>query len=222
MIRGVLFDVDGVLVDSEEFIAEAAVIMFAELYGVTVAPAEFTPFVGTGETSYLGGVAAAHGLDLDVDKAKARTYELYLDVIRGRLHPVPGAVELVRELRVNGFRTAIATSADRVKLDANLREAGLLEEDFDAVLTGLDVVRKKPFPDIYLEAARRIGVAPADCLVIEDAIEGIRAGKEAGSTCVGISTSFDESRLKKAGATVVLPDLSGGLAALGLGKKRRS
>jgi len=98
----------------------------------------------------------------------------------------------------------------------------LLEEDFDAVLTGLDVVRKKPFPDIYLEAARRIGVAPADCLVIEDAIEGIRAGKEAGSTCVGISTSFDESRLKKAGATVVLPDLSGGLAALGLGKKRRS
>jgi len=222
MIRGVLFDVDGVLVDSEEFIAEAAVIMFAELYGVTVAPAEFTPFVGTGETSYLGGVAAAHGLDLDVDKAKARTYELYLDVIRGRLHPVPGAVELVRELRVNGFRTAIATSADRVKLDANLREAGLVEEDFDAVLTGLDVVRKKPFPDIYLEAARRIGVAPADCLVIEDAIEGIRAGKEAGSTCVGISTSFDESRLKKAGATVVLPDLSGGLAALGLGKKRRS
>ena len=222
MIRGVLFDVDGVLVDSEEFIAEAAVIMFAELYGVTVAPAEFTPFVGTGETSYLGGVAAAHGLDLDVDKAKARTYELYLDVIRGRLHPVPGAVELVRELRVNGFRTAIATSADRVKLDANLREAGLLEEDFDAVLTGLDVVRKKPFPDIYLEAARRIGVAPAECLVIEDAIEGIRAGKEAGSTCVGISTSFDESRLKKAGATVVLPDLSGGLAALGLGKKRRS
>jgi len=222
MIRGILFDVDGVLVDSEEFIAEAAVIMFAELYGVTVAPAEFTPFVGTGETSYLGGVAAAHGLDLDVDKAKARTYELYLDVIRGRLHPVPGAVELVRELRVNGFRTAIATSADRVKLDANLREAGLVEEDFDAVLTGLDVVRKKPFPDIYLEAARRIGVAPADCLVIEDAIEGIRAGKEAGSTCVGISTSFDESRLKKAGATVVLPDLSGGLAALGLGKKRRS
>jgi len=222
MIRGVLFDVDGVLVDSEEFIAEAAVIMFAELYGVTVAPAEFTPFVGTGETSYLGGVAAAHGLDLDVDKAKARTYELYLDVIRGRLHPVPGAVELVRELRVNGFRTAIATSADRVKLDANLREAGLVEEDFDAVLTGLDVVRKKPFPDIYLEAARRIGVAPAECLVIEDAIEGIRAGKEAGSTCVGISTSFDESRLKKAGATVVLPDLSGGLAALGLGKKRRS
>jgi len=222
MIRGVLFDVDGVLVDSEEFIAEAAVIMFAELYGVTVAPAEFTPFVGTGETSYLGGVAAAHGLDLDVDKAKARTYELYLDVIRGRLHPVPGAVELVRELRVNGFRTAIATSADRVKLDANLREAGLVEEDFDAVLTGLDVVRKKPFPDIYLEAARRIGVAPADCLVIEDAIEGIRAGKEAGSTCVGISTSFDESRLKKAGATVVLPDLSGGLAALGLNKKRRS
>jgi len=222
MIRGILFDVDGVLVDSEEFIAEAAVIMFAELYGVTVAPAEFTPFVGTGETSYLGGVAAAHGLDLDVDKAKARTYELYLDVIRGRLHPVPGAVELVRELRVNGFRTAIATSADRVKLDANLREAGLVEEDFDAVLTGLDVVRKKPFPDIYLEAARRIGVAPADCLVIEDAIEGIRAGKEAGSTCIGISTSFDESRLKKAGATVVLPDLSGGLAALGLGKKRRS
>jgi len=216
MIRGILFDVDGVLVDSEVFIAEAAVIMFAELYGITVLPSEFTPFVGTGETSYLGGVALAHGIDLDVGKAKARTYELYMQVIRGKLKAVPGAVELVHELRANGFKTAIATSADRVKLDGNLREAGLLENDFDAVLTGLDVVRKKPFPDIYLEAARRIGVAPADCLVLEDAPEGIRAGSAAGAACVGISTSFTEKRLKDSGAYLVLADFSGGMAALGL------
>ncbi|MCX7024798.1 MAG: HAD-IA family hydrolase [Spirochaetes bacterium] len=209
-----LFDVDGVLVDSERFIALAAVRMFAELHGVAVDPAEFAPFIGTGEGRYLGGVAAAHGIDLDVEKAKARTYALYFEVIRGRLRTVPGAVELVRALRAAGARIAIATSADRGKLDANLREAGLCDGDFDAVLTGLDVERKKPFPDIYLEAARRIGVPPEDCLVIEDAPEGILAGIAAGARCAGVSTSFPAERLFEAGAAFVLPDLTGGIAAL--------
>lgn len=217
MWKGVLFDVDGVLVDSEEFIAEAAVLMFAELHGLAVERTEFSPFVGMGEARYLGGVAEAHGLSIDLAAAKARTYALYLEVIRGRLRPVAGAVELVRALRAAGIRTAIATSADKVKLDANLREAGLRESDFDAVLTGLDVERKKPFPDIYLEAARRIGVPPEDCLVIEDAPEGIRAGRAAGARCLGLSTTFPAATLVAAGAGRVLPDLSGGLVALGAG-----
>jgi HAD superfamily hydrolase (TIGR01509 family) len=207
--------VDGVLVDSETFIAEAGAAMFAELYGLAVDVAEFSPFVGTGEDRYLGGVAEAHRLEIDLPRAKRRTYELYFEVIRGRLKPVPGAVDLVRALRAAGVRTAIATSADRMKLDANLVEAGLVEADFDAVLTGSDVARKKPFPDIYLEAARRLGLPPKDCLVIEDAPEGIRAGRAAGAACLGLSTTFPAARLLEAGAARVLPDLRGGLGAVG-------
>jgi len=127
---------------------------------------------------------------------------------------VPGAVELVLGLRAAGIKSATATSADRIKLDANLSAIGLKEADFDALVCGNDVVHKKPFPDIYLEAARRLGVAPADCLVIEDAPEGIRAGKSAGCVCVGLSTTFPASVLTEAGAMLVLSDLTGGLKEL--------
>ncbi len=204
---GLLFDVDGVLVDSETFIAEAAVAMFAELYGLAVDATEFSPFVGTGEGRYLGGVAEARGIKIDLAKAKERTYTLYFEVIRNRLHEVKGAIALVRACRDLGIRTAIATSADRKKLDANLAQVGLLESDFDAAVTGLDVERKKPFPDIYLEAARRIGLDPRDCLVVEDAVTGIQAGKAAGALCAGITTTFTAESLLGAGAVRTFADL---------------
>jgi beta-phosphoglucomutase len=214
-MKAILFDVDGVLVNSEAFMAEAGARMFSELYGADVDPSEFSPFIGTGEGRYVGGVAEARGITVDVPRAMRRIYELYFEVIKGRLQPVPGAVELVRSLRTAGIKSATATSADRVKLDANLEAIGLREADFDAFICGNDVTRKKPFPDIYLEAARRLGISPADCLVIEDATEGIRAGKAAGCTCVGLSTTFQASVLLEAGAVFVLPDLRGGLEALG-------
>lgn len=213
-MKAILFDVDGVLVNSEAFIAEAGARMFSELYGADVDPSEFAPFIGTGEGRYLGGVAETRGIAVDVPRAMRRIYELYFEVIKGRLQAVPGAVELVRALRPAGIKSATATSADRVKLDANLDAIGLREDDFDTLVCGGDVTRKKPYPDIYLEAARRLGVAPEDCLVIEDAVEGIKAGVAAGCTCVGLSTTFPASVLAAAGAALVLPDLSGGLKAL--------
>ncbi len=214
MFKAILFDVDGVLVLSEPFIAEAGALMFWELYGARVDPAEFAPFIGTGEASYLGGVAEARGVRIDLAAAKKRIYELYFDCIRGRMSAVPGALDLVRGLRAAGIKSATATSADRVKLVANLAAVGLLEKDFDTLVCGNDVSRKKPFPDIYLEAARRLGVEPKDCLVIEDAPEGLRAGAAAGCRCVGLSTTFKAELLLEAGASRVLPDLCGGLAAL--------
>ncbi|HUX39975.1 MAG TPA: HAD-IA family hydrolase [Rectinemataceae bacterium] len=216
MTKGVLFDVDGVLVDSERFIAEAAVRMFAEMYGVVVDAGEFAPFIGTGEARYLGGVAELHRVKIDIARAKERTYDLYFEVIRDRLRPVAGALELVGELRAAGIRTAVATSADRRKFEANLLEVGLEESSFDAVVTGLDVERKKPFPDIYIEAARRIGLPASECIVVEDAPEGLRAGKAAGARCVGLTTTFPSERLKEAGADSILADLRGGMRSLRL------
>jgi len=215
--KGLLFDVDGVLVDSEAFIAEAAAAMFAELYGVKVDLAEFSPFVGTGEARYLGGVAEARGMAIDLALAKERTYNLYFEVIRGRMKEVRGASALVKACRKTGVKTAIATSADRKKLEANLREIGLSEKDFDAVLTGLDVARTKPAPDIYLEAARRLGLPPSSCLVVEDAIQGIASGIAAGAACAGITTTFPPDRLLAAGAIATFPDLSA-LAPYALGQ----
>jgi HAD superfamily hydrolase (TIGR01509 family) len=207
-MKAVLFDMDGVLADSEEFIAEAAKAMFAETYKVTVALADFLPFVGAGEDRYLGGVAAKYGVVPDLPRDKARTYRIYGEMIQGRLKPLPGAVTFVKACRARGFRTALATSADKPKMVSTLAAIGLVEADFDATVNGLDVARKKPFPDIFLEAARRIGVDPADCLVVEDAVNGVKSALAAGCRCLALSTTFPEADLRAAGALQILPNLA--------------
>ena len=204
-LRGVIFDMDGVLVDSEPFLAEAAIRMFAEK-GFELKPEEFHPFGGMGEARYLGGPAEARGIPFDEAKDKARTYALYLDLIRGQLHPLPGVLEFVARCREKGLPLAVASSADAIKVEGNLREIGLPASTFDAVITGSDVARKKPSPDIFLEAARRLGLDPASCLVIEDAVAGVAAARAAGSRCLALATSFPREKL--ADADWVVPDLS--------------
>jgi HAD superfamily hydrolase (TIGR01509 family) len=195
-----IFDMDGVLCDSEPLIAEAAVRMFAERHGVRVRPEDFVPFIGTGEDRYLGGVAEKYGVRLRRPEDKARVYEIYLALIPGRLKPIPGAVEFVLAARAAGRRTAIATSADRVKMRGNLREIRLPLETFDAIVTGEDIPRKKPAPDIFLLAARRLDAAPTHCVVVEDAINGVQAAKAAGARCLALATSFPADDLRAAGA----------------------
>jgi HAD superfamily hydrolase (TIGR01509 family) len=208
MVQAVLFDMDGVLVDSEAFMADAAIAMLAERYGVCAARADFLPFVGMGENRFIGGVAAKYGVAINIEADKARTYDLYNELIRGKLEALPGAVAFVRECRARGLKTAIATSADRRKLEANLPEIGLSDSDFDAVVDGLQVERKKPFPDIYLEASRRLGVVPGRCLVVEDAVSGVKAAKAAGAACLGLAGSFSEAELRAAGADFFAADLA--------------
>ncbi len=199
-LSAVVFDMDGVLCDSEPFIAEAACRMFAERHGVKVLAAEFQPFIGTGENQFLGGVAARHAVTLQMPSDKDRTYAIYLEIIRGRLKPFAGAREFVQACRGRGWKTAVATSADRVKLDGNLRELGLPESAFDAVVTGSEVAHKKPAPDIFLAAAGKLGLAPARIVVVEDAPQGVRAAKAAGMRCLGLTTSVAAAALRAAGA----------------------
>ncbi len=188
---------DGVLVDSEHFICKAAVMMFREL-GIDVSPQDFQPFVGMGENRYLGGVAEQRGIKMDIEQVKARTYEIYENIVRGKLSPLPGAHEFISKCRNKGLKLALATSADSIKMEVNLKEIGLSRDSFQTIITGLDVKKKKPFPDIYLKAAKRLGVKPGDCLVVEDAVSGIEAAKAAGCRCLAVTSSFDAAALKEA------------------------
>jgi len=208
-IRGVILDMDGVLCDSEPFICQAACRMFVDRYHIDVRPEDFVPFVGAGENRYLGGVAQKYGVKLDLEADKRYTYEVYLQIIRGRLEPLPGVREFISRCRRRGLKLAVATSADRIKLEGNLRQIGLPAENFDVCINGLDVQRKKPNPDIFLLAAQRLGLRPRQCLVVEDAPNGIQAGKAAGSPCLGLTTSFSAEALRAAGADWIAPDLSG-------------
>ncbi len=206
--RGVVFDMDGVLCDSEPFICEAAMRMFAQRYETTVQADDFIPFVGQGENRYIGGVAEKYGIDLDMEADKALTYETYLQIIRGRLGPLPGVASFVDHCRSLGMKAAVATSADKTKMVGNLREIGLAQEIFDVCVNGLDVENKKPDPEIFLLAIKQLGLSPQQCLVVEDAPSGIVAGKAAGAMCLGLTTSFNDQELRQAGADWIATDLA--------------
>jgi beta-phosphoglucomutase len=188
-IEMVIFDMDGVLTDSEPLINAAAIAMFTEK-GLRVLPEDFHPFVGAGEDRYIGGVAEKYHLPIDIVAAKRRTYELYLAMVPTRLVAFPGAQNLVSQCRKAGLRTAVASSADRVKVEANLNKIGLPAIDWDTVVTGEDIQAKKPAPAIFLRAAAKVGVAPFRCVVVEDAVNGILAAKAAGMRCVAVAQTF--------------------------------
>lgn len=188
---------DGVLTDSEPLINAAAVAMFRER-GLVVQPDDFRPFIGTGENSYIGGVARKYGFAIDIASAKRRTYEIYLELVPTQLAAFPGAVALVQACRQAGLRVAVASSADRIKIDANLRKIGLPPETWDAIVTGDDVEHKKPAPDIFLAAARKLDLAAGECVVLEDAVNGIEAARAAGMRCVAVAQSFPAEKLSEA------------------------
>jgi len=213
-IRGVIFDMDGVLTDSEPLINAAAIAMFHEL-GLSVQPDDFLPFVGTGEDRYLGGVAEKYQFPLDLPAAKRRTYEIYLALVPKKLRAFPGAQAVVQGCRQAGLRVAVASSADRIKIEANLNQIGLPLPQWDAVVAGEEVKAKKPAPDIFLAAAKKLNLTPAECVVVEDAVNGVQAAKAAGMRCVAVAQTFAPERLQAADmvrptlAQIALPDLQG-------------
>lgn len=197
MLKGILFDMDGVLVDSEEYICQAAIIMFNE-HGIKAKPEDFLPFIGTGENRYIGGVAEKYNFPIDIDRDKARTYAIYEEISKDNLSPLPGIHDFIKRCRSMNLKLAVATSADKVKMMINLKAIHLSEKDFDVLINGLDVKYKKPHPEIYFKASRYLGLNPSECLVIEDAPNGIIAGKSAGAKCLALTTSFAKENFENA------------------------
>jgi beta-phosphoglucomutase len=193
----VIFDMDGVLTDSEPLICEAAMRMFREM-GCEAQAEDFRPFVGAGENRYIGGVAEKYGIALDITAAKRRTYEIYFELVPERLKAFPGAVALVRACRAAGLRIAVASSADRIKIQANLRQIGLPPEEWDAVIAAEDVTRRKPDPDIFIAAAAKMGIPTTECVVVEDSPNGIQAAKAAGMRCIAVAQTFEADMLRSA------------------------
>ena len=196
---------DGVLVDSEEFIRRAAIMMFAEK-GIQANPEDFFPFTGMGENRFLGGVAEKYGISLDIVKDKARTYEIYGQITEGKLKALPGVHEILRLCKTKQLKTAIATSADEIKMLINLKQIGLPADDFDVRIFADMIRHKKPHPEVYLTAAKTLGMEPKECLVIEDAPSGLEAGRAAGMKCLALTTSFPAEELTL--ADWIIKDLS--------------
>ncbi|KAL8251513.1 hypothetical protein R6Q59_035206 [Mikania micrantha] len=205
-VSAVLFDMDGVLCNSEESSRLAAVDVFAEM-GVQVTVEDFVPFMGTaGEANFLGGVASVKGVvDFNPEVAKKRFFEIYLDKYAKPNSGIgfPGALELITECKKKGLKVAVASSADRIKVDANLAAAGLSLSMFDAIVSADAFENLKPAPDIFIAASKILNVPPSECIVIEDALAGVQAAKAAQMRCIAVTTTLSEDTLKEAKPSLI-------------------
>lgn len=193
---------DGVLIDSEEAIRTACIKML-EQRGINPSPEDFIPFTGMGENRFIGGVAEKYGLKFDISM-KDEAYRIYDEIAEESTVVFDGVRELILSLKQQGYKLAVASAADSVKVKINLRCMKLSPADFDALVTGSDVSKHKPDPEAFLTAAERIGANPAESVVIEDAVAGCKAAKSAGMGCIGVMSTFDAAKLKEAGADFVV------------------
>lgn len=208
MIQGILFDVDGVIFDSEPFIKQAYYNYYDSFYHKTITEADMAPYVGTGEATSIRCLGEELGLDYDVERDKKGIYEEYARLIKGKLKCMNGTKRFIGNAHKAGLKLALATSADRSKLNSSLNETGLGESAFDFIVSGDMVTRTKPDGSIYRYAASGLVLENEHCLVIEDALSGHMAAKRAGSPSLGVKSSFEEKEQVLSGADIVLKDLS--------------
>jgi HAD superfamily hydrolase (TIGR01509 family) len=183
---GVIFDMDGVLVDGEP-LHFRAINQLLEPDGVSLTLEQYLPYLGT-KAGWREFVADL-GLAREPGSYETDYNGLILAAYERESTPLPGAVELVQSLRDAGMPLAIASSSARPWVDACLRGIGL-DGAFTAVVTGSDIVHGKPDPEIYLRAAEALGLDPARCLAFEDAPAGIASARAAGMTCWAVLTPY--------------------------------
>ena len=205
MIEAILFDMDGVLIDSEPIILQAAMQLFADK-GVIVKKEDFTPFIGTGDKRYLLGVGEKYGLGLDFEVEKLVLFAHYARIAK-ESGPLGGVIRFITNAKKAGLKIALVTSAVRMKMLLNLEAIGVDESIFDKVVTGDMVKRNKPYGDIYQIASLLLGIDADKCLVVEDALNGTVAGKAAGCTVLGLTTTFGREELFDSGADAVMSTL---------------
>jgi beta-phosphoglucomutase len=205
MLGGVIFDFDGVIVDSHPAHMQAwKALLFTK--GKEASDADLS-FVREGAKReeilrhFLGELTPDQIVSYGVEKDKL------FQAGAGEVGLVPGVAEFLLQLDALGLPSAVATSGSRSRVEQTLESLNLRKR-FRAVVTGTDVDRGKPDPSLFLLAAQMLGVDASRILVCEDAVAGVLAAKTAGMKCLGIAANGRESLLKRAGADLVVKDFT--------------
>jgi len=200
---GLIFDVDGVIANTEAVNARVSIRVFEDLFGLYgIRREDFEAGLGRGAADYVRAAARVHGLQLSdeqVERATALRQEYFLKVLSAEpLPPLPGVMELIDSgLASDDFRLAIATSGTLEKSRAVLDATGV-PYDRMVYVNGNDVKNKKPDPQLFLVAIQRLALPADRCVVIEDAPNGIEAALAAGVRVVAVTTSATEDNLADA------------------------
>ncbi|NQT01215.1 MAG: HAD family phosphatase, partial [Planctomycetes bacterium] len=202
-LYGLIFDVDGVIADTEAANARASIKVFADFLGLEgVVRKDFEAGLGRGAEEYVKAGARTHGMELtdeQIQKITQLRQEYFLKVLKEEsMPPFPGVLELMEKaMQREDFRLAIATSGTHEKSRAVLEAANIPYKKM-VYIHGDHVKNKKPNPELFLLAAEGIDIEPANCVVIEDAPNGVQAAKAAGAKCIAVTNSTNAANLSEA------------------------
>ncbi len=191
MIKAVIYDLDNLVVNSESLHAQAIDEVLMQ-YKVKLKdiPADLrNKFIGRRVIDVIDEVIGMFKLKQDKVKLLSEVESIFLHIAHERLQLMPGVHESISRLKKKGLKLALATSATRKYIDLVMTKFNL-QSDFDVVVSGEDVERGKPDPETYTKAAQLIGLSPSECVVLEDASNGVTAAKAAGCYCIAVPSPY--------------------------------
>ena len=206
-LKGLLFDMDGTLVDNlaYHFMAFDA---YAEREGFTLLEPVSLKINGMHSNDIfpllLGNeVVSQYGLD----RLNREKEEVYRDMYRPKIAPIAGVIELLKEAKKAGVKCAIGSSGCRENVEMIIEGLGIADL-IDGSISGSDVTHGKPHPEIFTKAHELLGLKAEECIVVEDAVNGILAGIAAGCKCLAVTTTATAEVLTEAGASLCVEDYS--------------
>lgn len=185
-MKAVIFDMDGVLIDSEPLYHHVEMKIFKDL-NLVISDEEYFSFTGNSSYYMWNKLKEKYNLSQEVDvlaENLRKSYYTYLISIGDKLQPIEGVIELLEKLKASNIKMAVASSSPMEVIEA-VMNLFHLNEYFSVLVTGDMVPESKPSPDIFLLAAKKLGVEPSSCLVIEDSYNGVMAAKAANMSCIG-------------------------------------
>ena len=198
MNQVVIFDLDGVIIDSEPIHFTLEKQMFREL-NIDVSFSEHNSYVGTSLQNMWESIIRKHKVSYDPGELTRRKNEIYLKYLQEHhLHPIEGVTELIKDLHKNNFKLLIASSSDMKIIEIVLKKFQLVNF-FKAMVSGTELTHSKPHPEIFLKAAKLAECETKKCVVIEDSENGVKAARAAGMKCVGfLNPNSGNQDLRKA------------------------
>jgi beta-phosphoglucomutase len=197
----VIFDLDGTIVDNKQYHIKAWV-EFCRRYGVSMTEEQFeNKGFGRSNKDYLSEFLQTEISDKDDFRYGEEKEQIYRELYAPYIKPINGAIEFIKLVKYNSYKTAIASMAPLSNIQFVLNKLKI-NGYFDVIIDYYQVKKGKPDPEIFLKAARNLRIAPSDCVVIEDSIIGIQAAKNAGTKVIGIETYHDKNELEMADITI--------------------
>ena len=194
--KAVIWDMDGVIADTAPYHFKAWQEVFRKRE-VNYTEEDFRRNFGLRNDTIIRNILGEQIAQSEIDAIAREKEETFRKVVRQKVRPLPGAVELIKSLREHRFKMALASSAPMENIRLITRSLGI-DNCFQAIVTGRDVTEGKPSPQGFLLAAQRLGVEPRNCIVIEDAVAGVAAAKTAGMHCLAITNTHPRQSLKQA------------------------